>query len=142
MDLSDIYFDDTVLDKHDRKLKVIGIDPPPSYMGPIFQEAGILCEYEDTGDDSFQKNDGTWIATDWFAPSQLRKTQTIESKPLTNALIIGFGDALYHGACSVCGDKLEWEAAFDADGTNYYERCCGLRYRMSPHTVTISVEKE
>jgi hypothetical protein len=53
-----------------------------------------------------------------------------------------FQDALYRGACGDCGEGLEWEANFDADGTTYFARCCGHHYWMSPSKVFVSRDSE
>lgn len=55
--------------------------------------------------------------------------------------VLPFTQALYHGVCGECGEGLEWEAYFDADGTTYGASCCGYRYRMAPHSVTVSRER-
>lgn len=61
-----------------------------------------------------------------------------------NQGIYPFGDALYDGACHKCDNPLEWEASFDADGTNYYAACndCALTYTMLPSSVLIVVEDD
>lgn len=46
---------------------------------------------------------------------------------------------LYNGACD-CGQRLDWEAQFDADGTTYTAACCGFAYWIAPHTVIASKE--
>jgi hypothetical protein len=51
-----------------------------------------------------------------------------------------FQDALNESQCRECSAGLEYEAAFDADGTNYSAECCGLIYTLSPETVKASVE--
>lgn len=56
--------------------------------------------------------------------------------------VLGFRDALYESQCSTCGEKLSWEADFDADGTSYHAICCDRRYRLDPRTVTVSAEAE
>ncbi len=56
--------------------------------------------------------------------------------------IYDFGDALYKGECDVCKESLDWEADFDADGTNYYTSCCGNHYAMFPNTVRLEIEPE
>jgi hypothetical protein len=60
---------------------------------------------------------------------------------VSQSSILNFGDCLYRGQCNVCGEKLEWEAAFDADGTNYHAECCDLYYTMCPWMVKVSVDK-
>jgi hypothetical protein len=56
--------------------------------------------------------------------------------------IVGFVDGLYKATCADCGEKLYWEADFDADGTNYHATCCDHRYTMYPHTVRIHREED
>jgi hypothetical protein len=55
---------------------------------------------------------------------------------------LDFDAALTRGACNRCGQLLEWEASFDADGTNYDANCCGYNYTMFPRTVKIGVERD
>lgn len=62
--------------------------------------------------------------------------------PASSEVIAEFAVALYGCGCIVCKQGLEWEANFNADGTNYYARCCGKRYVMVPHTVKVTVEEE
>ena len=51
-----------------------------------------------------------------------------------------FSDLLYRGECTVCGDVLEWEADFDADGTTYAAWCCGKSYYMRPQMYLVTIE--
>lgn len=54
-----------------------------------------------------------------------------------------FKEALYHFKCLICGETVEWEANFDADGTSYSGWCCGFSYYMSPPvTVHVYVDEE
>lgn len=55
--------------------------------------------------------------------------------------ILNFGDVLYEAQCPICGEKLEWEADFDADGTNYCAKCCEKIFYMIPYKVKICIEK-
>lgn len=57
-----------------------------------------------------------------------------------NGDILTFETALYNAQCSVCGDLLNWEADFDADGTTYYAKCCKKSFCMSSHTIEITIE--
>lgn len=45
---------------------------------------------------------------------------------------VDFSDALYRAKCGECKEGLEWEANFDADGSNYRAECCGFIYGISP----------
>ncbi len=54
-----------------------------------------------------------------------------------------FGDLLYRSQCGICQEyNLEWEANFDADGTTYQAKCCGMYYSMGPATHKVNVEKD
>jgi hypothetical protein len=61
---------------------------------------------------------------------------------ITDKLITLFSRALHYGVCKDCGETLDWEAEFDADGTNYFAYCCKQSYHMYPNTVSIEVEFE
>ena len=61
---------------------------------------------------------------------------------IRNEQIKPFREALYHGRCMKCEEKLNWEAVFDADGTNYHARCCGQHYLMRPWSVQCIVEED
>lgn len=50
-----------------------------------------------------------------------------------------FIECLYLAECPLCGDIVDWEASFDADGTNYHSSCCGLSFIMCPASVAVSV---
>ena len=63
------------------------------------------------------------------------------SVTLCDGGLVPFSEALYEGLCSLCRHKVEWEAAFDADGTVYHAECCGLIFYMKNHTMLVSVEK-
>lgn len=56
--------------------------------------------------------------------------------------VLPFQQALYHAVCAECGEELAWEANFDADGTTYGASCCGYWYRMAPHSVKVSRERQ
>lgn len=58
---------------------------------------------------------------------------------IKNEEILLFNDALYEAQCPICGEKIEWEANFDADGTNYSAECCGESFYMVPYRVKIYV---
>ena len=60
--------------------------------------------------------------------------------PVDTGTTLMFKEALYHAECQQCGDKLDLEALFDADGTDYVARCCGMTYWMKPETVRFEVE--
>jgi hypothetical protein len=51
-----------------------------------------------------------------------------------------FYDILYGGKCNQCEDGLEWEAAFDADGTTYHAHHCNRHYSF--HTVVVQTDIE
>jgi len=59
-----------------------------------------------------------------------------------NDEILDFRTALYQAECKECCCALDWEANFDADGTNYNATCCGLRYSLSPYKVVVGIETE
>jgi hypothetical protein len=61
---------------------------------------------------------------------------------LKNEEILPFGDALYNGQCSECGEDLEWGANFDADGTTYKATCCKKTYHMNTNTVKITIDQK
>jgi hypothetical protein len=52
-----------------------------------------------------------------------------------------FQKALYDYRCPTCDAPVDWEADFDADGTNYHARCCKNNFFMQPATVTIEIEQ-
>lgn len=53
--------------------------------------------------------------------------------------VVDFIVALYDGACSACGGRLPWEAAFDVEGVVYRAECCCQHYVMYPHKVMVEV---
>lgn len=53
-----------------------------------------------------------------------------------------FGKCLNEAQCPQCETDLEWEATFNANGTNYHAMCCDLIFTMRPHTVTTHIDKE
>lgn len=61
---------------------------------------------------------------------------------LVNGAEMDFSDALYKSKCPICGEGVEWEANFDADGTTYSARCCKQYLRLSPLTVRVSVDSD
>lgn len=52
-----------------------------------------------------------------------------------------FHKCLYEGQCADCESKLEWEAYFDADGTQYFANCCGKHYWLNPSKVIANYEE-
>lgn len=50
-----------------------------------------------------------------------------------------FEDCLYKAQCKECESTLNWEANFDADGTQYFAYCCNLQYVMSPKNVWVAI---
>ena len=80
-----------------------------------------------------------WIVGLWH-----RLTDPMFHKPKpTSWKGLPFSQTLYNFRCEVCGGKLEWEAYFDADGTDYHAKCsCCYRYRMSPATVDVEKYRE
>ena len=59
-----------------------------------------------------------------------------------NGAEVDFRECLYKAQCEQCGQKLTWEADFDADGTNYHAHCCQHLYTMEPATVRCTVEND
>jgi len=59
-----------------------------------------------------------------------------------NEGIYNFSRCLYDAACNHCGKSLNWEAAFDADGTMYHADCCGIAYSFVEHTVRVTFEEK
>jgi predicted RNA-binding Zn-ribbon protein involved in translation (DUF1610 family) len=55
--------------------------------------------------------------------------------------VVGFNHGLWKFDCPECGERVEWQAAFDADGTTYYGQCaCELdepTYTMRTSVVKI-----
>ena len=56
--------------------------------------------------------------------------------------IYPFSIVLYKAICSKCKELLEWEAMFDADGTDYVTVCCGKNYYAKPNNLKIWIEDE
>ncbi len=50
-----------------------------------------------------------------------------------------FGEALYEGRCNICDELLEWEATFDADGTEHHAEHCDYIYWMRPNIIEVHI---
>lgn len=53
-----------------------------------------------------------------------------------------FNLLLYDSKCGRCGEYLEWEADFNAEGTSHYAKCCNVFYGIHPSIFVVSVEIE
>lgn len=61
---------------------------------------------------------------------------------IKNGEILSFSEALYKAQCPICGGLLNWEADFDADGTDYYAECCKKTFCMVSYKVKIEISDE
>jgi len=93
--------------------------PPPS--GSVLEGRGIAI--------TFQVKPGS--AEEPPKPPPLEVKGRMENVP--------FGRALHEARCGFCGEELEWEANFDADGTTYKAKCCRREFRMESERVRIEM---
>lgn len=61
---------------------------------------------------------------------------------LVDGLEIDHRTIVNKAICPKCGEKIYWEADFDANATTYHACCCELRFGLYPSTVIVSVESD